>query len=122
MSLAPCSDISISFCAATVNINCLKEGYAPPPFDLVFKNRLTGAEVDITADDFVMFVKNAAGGTVDTLTIGDGLTIVPNNRLRIQIESPVTDAAGVYSHTIVWKIQSVSPGFPAFQGKIIVKV
>lgn len=121
MSVACSSNDTLSFCAGTLNLTCLKVGAYAYRAKLTFINRASGEEIDITADDFVMYVLDSDGVLVDTLTIGDGLTIEADNILYIVIESPITDAAGTYTHQIDWSPVSTGLPFPAFTGKIVVK-
>lgn len=121
MSIACTNNDTLSFCPATLNVTCLKVGEYAYRIKLLFKNRSTGAAIDITADDFVMYVWDSLGVLVDTLTIGAGLEIEADNILYAVLESPVTDDAGIYTHQIDWSPVSTGLPFPAFVGKIVVK-
>ena len=121
MSIACTNNDTLSFCPATLNVTCLKVGEYAYRIKLLFLNRSTGAAIDITADDFVMYVWDSLGVLVDTLTIGAGLEIEADNVLYAVLESPVTDEAGTYTHQIDWSPVSTGLPFPAFVGKIVVK-
>ena len=115
-----CND-TLSFCPGIINLNCLKVGVYVYRAKITFKNVSTGEPIDIMDDDFVMYIWDAQGVLIDTLTVGDGLEKEADNVLYFVIESPVTDAAGVYTHQIDWSPVSTGAPFPAFVGKIIVK-
>jgi len=57
---------------------------------------------DISGDTFTAEIKDSAGLVVDTLTIGDGITIGGTTILQLMIEPPVTTNAGRYSLTVIW--------------------
>ncbi len=65
---------------------------------------LDGDEVaiDITADTFGLKIYDGDDVLVDTLILGDGLSVVPTNKLNIAVGPPVTDTAGTYTGTLVW--------------------
>lgn len=75
-------------------------GYTYPK-TAIFKDKLN-VDIDITADDFSLEIKDSTGTTVDTLTLTSGLEIADTNKLNILVGSPVTDTAGTYTGILVW--------------------
>lgn len=57
---------------------------------------------DISGDTFEATIKDSDGNTVDTLTIGNGITIGGTTILQLMIEPPVTTTPGRYSLTVIW--------------------
>lgn len=58
--------------------------------------------INIVADTFTLAIKNSAGTTVQTLSVGSGLTIISPNTLNITVGAPTTAAAGIYTGILVW--------------------
>ena len=58
--------------------------------------------INIVADTFTMAIKNSLGATVQTLSIGSGLTIISPNTLVITVGTPTTVTAGVYNGLLIW--------------------
>ena len=110
----------VDFAAGIVNFANMKAGNYTYGKQLTFKTK-NGSEIDITTDDFEMTVYDIDGVVVDTLTIGDGLTVVPDNKLIVTFRPAVTANAGLYTHEIVWTRTSLALNFPAFIGKITIK-
>lgn len=120
MSSNACHITLVDFAAGIVNFANMKAGNYTYGKQLSFKTQ-KGVEIDITADDFEMVVYDTNGTPVDTLTIGDGLTIVPDNKLIISFRPAVTANAGLYTYEIVWTRTALTLNFPAFVGKITIK-
>lgn len=120
MSNNACHITLVDFAAGIVNFANMKAGSYTYGKQLSFKTK-SGAEIDITADDFEMVVYDIDGIPVDILTIGDGLTIVPDNKLIVTFRPAVTANAGAYTYEIVWTRTSLTLNFPAFRGKITIK-
>lgn len=112
----------IQFCAGRIDLACLKEGYSFPD-EWTFTDE-TGTDIDISASDFEMVIKDSTGATVATLTLGtvvpDGLELVGTNKLKMLIGSPVTDTAGTYTYELI-KSDPGGGTYPWFEGKIGVK-
>lgn len=115
MSACACgTSFNISFCPIEIGADCIWVGYAAT-IQVEFVD-----PADISGDDFTATVKDSTGATVDTLTIGDGIAIDGTTILQITIESPVTDAAGKYTLTVIWTPASTGVAQPFSYG--IVKV
>lgn len=114
------TNITIDFCPPTVDFECLRVGLSFP-FEFTFKNRRTGAEIDITGDTFSLIVKDSAAATVETMTVGSGLTIIADGVLQGVFSSPTTDTAGRYTYELIWTIPETGGIIPAAAGRIIVK-
>lgn len=119
-SLSCNSVINSDLGAGTWNLTGLRVGFTFAAQPLYFKNA-DGTETNITGDDFVMNIYDAADALVDTLTVGGGIVIVANNRLDIVIGAPVTDTAGKYTHDLIWTRPLTSWDAPVLSGQIIVK-
>ena len=75
---------------------------------------------DISGDTFSAIIKDSAGDTVDTLTMGERINVDGDTLLQILIETPVTDAAGDYTITVIWTPASTSSPQPFAYGVITV--
>lgn len=108
------TSFNIDFCPITIGAECIWVGFSAT-IEVTFVD-----PADISGDTFTATVKDSAGATVDTLTIGDGIAIAGTNILRITIETPVTDVAGKYKLTVIWTPASTGAAQPFSQG--IIKV
>ena len=69
-----------------------------------------------------MVVKNAAGATVATLTVGSGIAYGANdNEISVTVGDPITDGEGIYTYLLSWQRASTGEDIPVFVGKIEVK-
>jgi len=114
------TNIRIYFCPPTVDFECWCVGLSFP-FQFTFKDRRTGSEIDITADTFSLIVTDSTGVTVETMTVGSGLTIIADGILQGIFSSPTTDTAGRYTYELIWTITATGGVLPAAAGRIVVK-
>ena len=110
----------IDFSPDLLNMRGAREGFEYA-FSIVFKDRQTGALVDISADSFSMEIKDTDLITVETLTMGSGLSLDGDNTLIGLVGTGTTSAAGTYTYLLVWDIAATSASVPAVEGKIIVE-
>jgi hypothetical protein len=110
--------LSKAYCPAVFNMDCLKLGFSYSD-KFVFLSKTTGvAPPNLTGDTFSMPIKNAAGTTVATLTLGAGLSIgTATNELKYTITAPITAASGEYTYLLIWSRGGINP-VPIVQGAI----
>jgi len=112
--MSTCAGVDVS--AVVFPFTGLKVGFSYA-FEIEFKDQ--DGVIDITGDTFSMPVKNALGVVVATLTLGSGLQLGATAEiLVIQIESPITDAAGTYTYVLSWTRPATSEEIPAMVGVI----
>jgi hypothetical protein len=104
---------STKYYPARWNLSGLYVGYTYAD-ELSFVDGKTKAAIDITADSFEWQILDADGTVVDTLTVGDGLTITAPNKLKFLLESPVMDTAGIYTGVMKWTRDETDEVIPLF--------
>jgi len=118
-----CSDnFNTDNCPATWNWDCQIVGFTYRQ-TVSFRNSDGSTPApDVSGDGFTMVVKNAAGTTVATLTVGSGIAYGANdNEITVTVGSPITATAGIYTYLLSWQRASTGENLPVFVGKIEVQ-
>jgi hypothetical protein len=114
------TSLDTDYCAGEWNLTCLKVGFTYG--DEIEFTDLKGVAISISDDDFSWEITNSFDVLVATLEVGSGLTKVASNKLAWALGTPVTDAADIYTHKLIWTRPATNENFPLLAGTITVEV